>query len=519
MKNAVGREIPEELIKKGWEPFQGNQYREGCTYQRVGPMVKARVMPQGGKVVSSLREAIEKTGLRDGMTISFHHHFRDGDYIVDKVMREIADMGLKDIHLATTSIGGAADVVADYIEQGIVTGLTTSGIRARIGDVVSQGKLKEPAIIRTHGGRIRAIETGEIHIDVAFIGASSSDEFGNASGKGGKNNCGGLAYSVTDARYADKVVVITDTLVPFPNKPCSIQGIDVDYVALVDSIGNAKKIASAAARITSDPRELAIAESCVEVMAATPFFKDGFNYQTGVGGPSIATLLFLKEKLKEADISINSVIGGISTPMVNMMKEGYIRHIADTQDFDTGAIESLNSTPNHFEISCDEYANPLNKGAFVNNLDFVVLSALEVDTDFNVNVITGSDGILRGAPGGHPDTAAGAKCCIIVTPLVRGRMPTICERVVTVTTPGDSVDVVVTDYGVAVNPKRQDIQQSLYAAGIETLTIHELCKIAYDIVGAPDPVEFEDKIVAIIEARDGTVMDVVKQIKPYRFEE
>lgn len=278
-------------------------------------------------------------------------------------------------------------------------------------------------------------------------------------------------------------------------------------------------IASAAARITSDPRELAIAESCVEVMAATPFFKDGFNYQTGVGGPSIATLLFLKEKLKEADISINSVIGGISTPMVNMMKEGYIRHIADTQDFDTGAIESLNSTPNHFEISCDEYANPLNKGAFVNNLDFVVLSALEVDTDFNVNVITGSDGILRGAPGGHPDTAAGAKCCIIVTPLVRGRMPTICERVVTVTTPGDSVDVVVTDYGVAVNPKRQDIQQSLHAAGIETLTIHELCKIAYDIVGAPDPVEFEDKIVAIIEARDGTVMDVVKQIKPYRFEE
>ena len=158
MKNAVGREIPEELIKKGWEPFQGNQYREGCTYQRVGPMVKARVMPQGGKVVSSLREAIEKTGLCDGMTISFHHHFRDGDYIVDKVMREIADMGLKDIHLATTSIGGAADVVADYIEQGIVTGLTTSGIRARIGEVVSQGQLKEPAIIRTHGGRIRAIE-------------------------------------------------------------------------------------------------------------------------------------------------------------------------------------------------------------------------------------------------------------------------------------------------------------------------------------------------------------------------
>ena len=162
MKNAVGREIPEELIKKGWEPFQGNQYREGCTYQRVGPMVKARVMPQGGKVVSSLREAIEKTGLRDGMTISFHHHFRDGDYIVDKVMREIADMGLKDIHLATTSIGGAADVVADYIEQGIVTGLTTSGIRARIGEVVSQGKFERMAAAFEPLRRVKYILTSPL---------------------------------------------------------------------------------------------------------------------------------------------------------------------------------------------------------------------------------------------------------------------------------------------------------------------------------------------------------------------
>ena len=517
MKNAVGREIPSELIAAGWEPFQGNEHRQGVEVKRVGPKVRPNVVLREGKVVGSLREAIEKCGLKDGMTISFHHHFRDGDYVVDKVMREIADMGLKDIKLATTSIGGAADIVADYIEEGIVTGLTTSGIRARIGEVISQGKMKEPAVIRTHGGRIRAIESGELHIDVAFIGASSSDEYGNASGKGGKNNCGGLGYSVTDARFADKVVVVTDTIVPFPNKPCSINGIDVDYVAVIDSIGNAKKIASAAARITKDPRELAIAESCVNVIAATPYFKDGFNYQTGVGGPSIATLLFLKDRLKEAGIAINCVIGGISTPMVEMMNEGYIRKIADTQDFDIGAIESLGSTPQHFEISCDEYANPLNRGAFVNNLDFVVLSALEVDTAFNVNVITGSDGVLRGAPGGHPDTAAGAKCCLIVTPLVRGRMPTICDRVVTVTTPGDTVDVVVTDYGIAVNPKRTDLLEALRAAGVETMTIQQLRDIAYEIVGTPDDLEFEDKVVAIIEARDGTVMDVVRQIRPYTF--
>ena len=142
-----------------------------------------------------------------------------------------------------------------------------------------------------------------------------------------------------------------------------------------------------------------------------------------------------------------------------------------------------------------------------------------MDTIFNVNVITGSDGILRGAPGGHPDTAAGANVCIIVTPLVRGRMPTICDEVVTVTTPGDSVDVVVTDYGVAINPKRQDLIDAVKAAGIELMTIQELRDIAYSIVGTPDKVQFKDKIVAIIEARDGTVMDVVREIKPYTFDD
>ena len=519
MKNAVNREIPEELIASGWEPFQGNEYRANYEYTKVGPHVRANVVMHGrDKVLPSLEDAIRKCGLKDGMTISFHHHFRDGDYVVDMVMREIARMGFKDIHLATTSIGKAADVVADYIEEGIVTGLTTSGIRDRIGEAVSTGKLKEPAILRTHGGRIRAIETGELHIDIAFIGAPTSDPYGNASGKGGKSDCGGLSYALADARYADKVVIITDTLVPFPNKPCSIEGIDVDYVVVVDAIGNPQKIASAAARITTDPRELSIAESCVDVITALPYFKDGFNYQTGVGGSSIATLLFLKKKLQEAGIKINSFIGGISTPMVELMNEGYVRCIADTQDFDTGAVASFRSTDRHFEISCSEYANPMNKGAFVNALDYVVLSALEVDVDFNVNVITGSDGILRGAPGGHPNTAACAKCCIIVAPLIRGRIPTVCDRVVTVTTPGDSVDVVVTDYGVAVNPKRQDLIEALNTAGIQITPIETLRDIAYGIVGTPDPVQFKDRVVAIIEARDGTVMDVVREVKPYEFD-
>ncbi|MEA5012812.1 MAG: citrate lyase subunit alpha [Angelakisella sp.] len=518
MKNAVGRDIPDELLTGGREVFQGNAYRADYQYTKVGPTVRGAVIPTKSKVVENISQALVQCGIKDGMTVSFHHHFRDGDYIVNMVMDKIAEMGVKNITIAASSLGSAHDPVADYITQGIVTGIQTSGIRGKIGEVVSAGKLQTPAILRTHGGRVRAIECGEVHIDIAFIGASSSDEYGNASGKGGKSNCGGLAYSDVDARYADKVVVITDTLVSFPNKPSSISCVDVDYVVVVDQIGNPDKIASAAARITDNPRDLLIAENCAKIMRSTPYFKDGFSFQTGVGGPSIATTLFLKKYMQEQNIRMGWVVGGISTPMVEMLKEGYIQNLADTQDFDVGSVQSLGVTPHHFEITCSEYANPMNKGAFINKLDFVILAALEIDIDFNVNVVTGSDGILRGAPGGHPDTSYGAKCTIIVAPLVRGRIPTVCDSVVTVTTPGESVDILVTEYGTAVNPKRQDLIEALDAAEISHVTIEQLRDKAYSMVGKPEPVQFCDNVVAILEARDGTLLDVVRQIKPYAFD-
>lgn len=514
MLNKVKRDIPDELLAGGREVFQGANVKSGREYQKVGPKVRSYERPQESKIVSSIREAIVNCGLRDGMTISFHHHFRDGDYIVNLVMEEIVKLGIRDITIAASSMGTAHDPVADYIEQGIVTGLQTSGIRGRMGEVVSHGKLKTPAILRSHGARVRAIESGEVHIDVAFIGAPTADCYGNARGKGGKSDCGVLSYAMVDAKYADKVVVITDTLVDFPNFPPSIEAVDVDCVVVVDEIGNPKKIASQAARLSQDPRDLMMAENCVKVMAATPYFKDGFSFQTGAGGPSLAANRFLEPLLVEKGIKLSWIIGGITQPAVDLLEKGLVGCIVDAQDFDVPSVQSVHTNPNHYEISTSQYANPANKGAFVNKLDFVILAALEIDTDFNVNVITGSDGVLRGAPGGHPDAAAGAKCCIIVTPLVRGRMPTVCEHVVTVTTPGETVDVLVTDYGIAVNPLRADLAKCLDDAGIPHMSIESLKERAYSIVGRPDPVEFDDQVVAIMEARDGTILDVVRKVKP-----
>ncbi len=520
MINAVGRDIPDYLLKDGREVYQGRNYKDGQYVKKASPRTRRGEKPAESKICSSIREACEKCGAHDGMTFSFHTEFRDGDYVAAMVCKVLVEeMGLKDLHVAATSLGSAQNIFADYIERGIIVEAQTSGVRGRVGEVISAGKLKNPAIIRSHGGRPRAVEAGEVHIDIAFLAASSSDCCGNARGQGGKNNCGSMGFASHDAHFADHTVIVTDTLAPFPNLPSSISCIDVDAVCVVDAIGDPKKIATKEARVTDNPRELMMAENVANVIAATPYFKDGFSFQTGVGGPSLAVNRFLEERMREKNIRMSFALGGTSSAICALQDKGLVDYILDTQDFDQGAAAHLFSNPRHLEISLSEYANAANKGAYVNKLDYVVLAALEIDTKFNVNVITGSDGVLRGAPGGHPDTAAGSKCCIIVTPLTRGRMATVCEDVVTVTTPGDCVDVLVTDYGIAVNPARRDLIACLDAAGIKHVPIEWLREKAYSLVGEPEPLQWEDKVVAIVEARDGTILDVVRKIKPLEIEE
>lgn len=520
MKNQVGREIPDELLKQyGKKVFSGSFARSEDTYQKVGPCVHNYIDPTRSKMVSSIHEALVKCKIRDGMVLSFHHHFRDGDKIVNMVMEEVAKMGVKDITICASSLGSAHDPVAELIEKGVVTGIQTSGVRGKIGEAISHGKLKNPAIIRSHGGRVRAIEEGDVHIDIAFIGAPTSDEYGNARGVGGKSDCGVLSYAMVDAKYADRVVVITDCMVPFPNYPASISMTDVDYVCKVDCIGDPNKIVSNAVRMTKDVRELNMAHYCTQLIAESPYFKDGFSFQTGAGGASLAVNTMLRPIMEEKNIHMSFAIGGITKPICDLLEAGLVRNIVDAQDFDLGSIESFKNDANHYEISTSAYANPMNKGAFVNRLDFVILGALEVDVNFNVNVVTGSNGVLRGAPGGHPDTAAGSKCSIIVAPLIRGRIPTVCDQVVTVVTPGEDVDIVVTDYGIAINPKRQDLIAAYKDSHLPFCTIEELRDKAYAIVGTPEQVQFKDKVVGILEARDGSILDVIREVKPFEFKD
>ena len=520
MINAVGRDIPEEILKiTGKEVFQGNYYKDGKPFQKAGPMVTPVMNHDHDKMVRNIHEALVRCNAHDGMTVSFHHHFRDGDLVVCMVMKEIQKMGLKNITLSASSLGKAHDDLVPLIEDGTITNIESSGVRGKIGEAISHGKLKGLATMRSHGGRVRALVTGETHVDIAFIGAPTCDEYGNCRGIGGKTNCGVLSYSYVDGNQADYVVAITDCLVPFPNYPAHISMTKVDYVCVVDAIGVPEKIATGAAKPTTDQRKLLMAEYCTQVVANTPYFKDGFSYQTGVGGASIASTISLTEIMKERNIKMGFGVGGLTKPMCDLLDNGMVRVLLDTQDFDLDAVQNVKN-PNHHRISAGAYANPMNKGAFVNKLDYVILAALEVDTHFNCNVVVGSDGVITGAQGGHPDTAQGAKCTIVIAPLLQGRIPAICTDVTTVTTPGESVDIVVTDYGVAVNPARPDLLKALQAADCVPLkTIKELRDIAYSIVGEPEKVQFGDRVIGIIEARDGTIMDVVREVKPFAFRE
>lgn len=519
MINAVGRDIPEEILElTGKQPFMGNHHFDGYEYKKDGPVTKCVINNEGSKMVDSIREVLEKCNIKDGMTFGFHHHFREGDYIVNMVMEQVHKMGIKNITICASSLGKAHDPLLPLIEDGTITNIQSSGVRGKIGQAISEGKLQGLAIMRSHGGRVRAIESGEVRIDVAFIGAPTCDDYGNCRGIGGKSNCGVLSYSMVDADHADKVVAITDCLVPFPNFPAHISMTKVDYVVVVDEIGNPDKIATGAAKPTSDMRKLMMADYCTEFVVNTPYFKDGFSYQTGVGGASIASTVSLAKIMKERNIRMRFGVGGLTKPMCDLLENGQVDALLDTQDFDLSAVESVINTK-HFRISAGEYADPFNKGAVVNKLDFVILAALEVDVNFNCNVVVGSDGIVTGAQGGHPDTAAGAKCTIVISPLIQGRIPAICTDVTTVTTPGESIDVVVTDYGIAINPKRQDLIECMKDVDLPFKTIEELRDIAYSIVGEPERVQFDDKIVGIIESRDGTVMDVVRKIKKFEFSE
>ncbi|MDO5028414.1 MAG: citrate lyase subunit alpha [Bacillota bacterium] len=479
-------------------------------------LLKKEDYPEKGNTKSKMRDdldaLIKELDIKDGASISFHHHLRNGDRVLVQVMRAIQRAGIKDLTLVASSIFPSMAEIVELLEDETITNIVTSYISGPVGEAVSKGKLKGSIIMQSHGGRARAILADEVEIDFAFIAAPSSDQRGNISGVNGINSCGAMGYAISDARKGKTTIAVTDYLTAYPNYPADITEDYIDYVLQIDSIGEKAGIVSGTTMITKDPVGLKIAQDTLKAMIATGLVKDGLSFQTGAGGISLAVADYLRTYMLENDIKGSFASGGITGYLVDMLEEGLFEALFDVQCFDLKAVESIGKNKNHLRMSGSQYGNP-DVSCVVDNLDIVILGATEIDTDFNVNVTTGSHGMLMGGSGGHQDTAFGSKVSIIVSKLFSSRIPFIKDRVDVITTPGNTVDILVTERGISINPLRKDLIEKFEKAKVKTIDIHDLKKYAEDVMGVPKKIEKTDRIIGLSQSRTGDILDYIYQVK------
>lgn len=512
-ENALGRLVPTEINGLPQIPFQGvNKYKpEGC---KAKPPVRSCIdYPEdGNKVVKNLKEALKKAGLKDGMTISTHHHLRNGDDLTNLLFDTIKSMGIKNIRWFPSASFPIHQHLIQYLEDGTIHHIEGS-MNGPLGRYTTEGKMKGIGVLRSHGGRYQAVQDGEVHIDIAVIAAPTSDPFGNANGVNGKSACGLIGFALADSEYADRVIVVTDNLVSFPCVPWQIQGNNVDFVVKVDSLGDATKIVSGTTEVTKSPDRLLIAEYVAQFIEEAGIMKDGFSFQAGSGGTNLAFVLYLKERMKAKGVKARFVRGGSTKYLVQLLEEGLTDYILDGQTFDLEGVRSMRENPNHVNTSPFTSYNFHGKGNFASILDAAVLGATEVDINFNANVVTHSDGYLLHGIGGWQNCLY-SKCTILAIPSFRDRIPVIMDEVTTICGPGELIDVIITERGIAINPRRKDLIKAVKGSDLPIKTIKQIRDEVYEICGGEPskPKVNKDKVVAVVKWVDGTVLDSVFQI-------
>lgn len=455
------------------------------------------------KVVFSLQEAVERAGLRNGMTISFHHHLREGDRVVKEVLQIVRKMGIRDLTLCATSLMNCHDFLPDFIIDGTIVQLDSSGLRGKLGAFIRAGGMQNPVVLRSHGGRARAVASGERKVDIAFIAASMADVYGNANGVQGKNAFGSLGYGIWESLQATTSVIVTDTLSPSILPHISISQSNTDIVAVIDSIGDSQLLKSGSLEDKADSISKVIAKNVSRFLLKSEIPLNHTSIQMGSGGITLQVIRYLKDTLRENGWKFQFAIGGITAHLIQMLQEGWVEALMDVQSFDTLGADSIFKNRNHHEIDVNTYANPDNPYCVVNNLDIAILSTLEIDLDWNCNVLTGSDGTFMGAIGGHPDVAESSKLTIITAPLIRERIPIVVDHVNTVVTRGRDVDVFICDWGIAIKPEHEHLIRALTDVGIAVFTLEELYRKALSLVGKPQKPISGTRNVAIVQDRRG----------------
>jgi citrate lyase subunit alpha/citrate CoA-transferase len=501
VKNAIGRDLPESVDGRKIIPYKGLGQHQPQGRKTGPPIPSSKNYQQ--KVLKNIDTVLDSMNLFDGMVVSFHHHLRNGDYLVNLIIKKLDERGLKDIVIAPSALFPVHEPIVELIKKGTVSHVLGS-MNGPVGRLCSTGGMKKTAILRSHGGRYRAIQDGDLHIDAVFIAAPTADVHGNANGVHGPSACGPLGFALADSLYADQVIVVTDNLVPFPTWPWSIEGGNVDYIVPIEKLGDPEKIVSGTTKITTDPDRLKIASMAAQIVQDAGLIDEPeFSFQAGAGGMSLAFIQYVAEFMREKNVIADFVRGGSTQVLVDMLESGLTKFILDGQSFDLAGVRSLRDNWNHIETNPFVSYNYHTKGCFA--------PRVKVDLEFNVNVNSHSDGWLLHGIGGFQD-AADAFMTIITAPLYRKTHPIVVERVHTVTAPGDVIDVLVTDHGIAVNPKRKDLLDQFKSSDLPLMSIEDLHQKAIKITGKPEKARTKDNVIALIEWRDGTVIDVVREL-------
>lgn len=509
--NAAGRRVATEINGEPAIPYKGvgKHAPEG---RKHGPTIAScsDYPLHGDKRVKDLREALERAGLRDGMTVSTHHHFRNGDFLANMVFDIAHEMGVRGLRWFPSASFPCHAHLIPYLEDGTIQRIEGS-MNGPLGQFVSEGRMKGTGVLRSHGGRYQAIQDGEVKIDIAVIGAPSADPFGNAHGLAGGSACGLLGFALADSQYAEKVIVVTDNPVEFPCYPWQIQGNLVDFVVRVEKLGDAEKIVSGTTQITKSPDRLLLAELTARFCEVTGIIREGFSFQSGAGGTSLAVGEYFKRIMKEKGIRARFARGGSNKYLVSMLEEGLVDYILDGQTFDLEGVRSMAENPGHVWTTPFTSYNYHGKGNFAGLVDVVILGATEVDLGFNANVVTHSDGTLLHGIGGWQNCLF-SKTVILPVPLFRDRVPVVRDRVTTLCGPGELIDVIVTERGIAINPLRTDLIELTKNSNLPITSIEALKEEAERICGIPEPPAFGERVVAAVKWVDGTVIDVVHQL-------
>ncbi|HKQ62299.1 MAG TPA: citrate lyase subunit alpha [Candidatus Polarisedimenticolaceae bacterium] len=520
-ENALGRRVPAEVNGREQTAFAGLGHHAPAGAKHGPPIRSCRDYPASGdKVIapprpgepwSALEAAFERCGLSDGMVISTHHHLRNGDRVALPALELAARMGARDLMWFPSASFPCHEPVMALMDSGAVHHIEGS-MNGPLGEYCSRGKMRGLGVLRSHGGRWQAIQDGEVHVDIAVIAAPTADPFGNADGSHGPSACGSLGFALADATYADHVIVVTDNLVPFPCIPWQIQGNHVDHVVVVDSIGDPSKIVSGTTQLTRSPDRLRIAEMVARLLRDAGILRDGFSFQAGAGGIALAFVAYLREMMREAGVRARFVRGGSTKVLVELLNEGLTDYILDGQTFDLDGVRSMAANSRHVASSPFTSYNYHGKGNFASMVDAVVLGATEVDVNFNANVVTHSDGRLLHGIGGWQNCLA-AGCTILAVPSFRDRIPVIVDEVTTITGPGELIDVVATERGIAVNPRRTDLLAALSGSSLPLRPIAEIqAEVERLCGGKPQRPRVTDRPVAVVKWVDGTLLDTVWQV-------